>query len=123
MGVLRRSAVRFVWATLVCAVTLVVSASACTSGPIADEVTPVRGVTEVRVTSEYSPAVIEVPVGTAVTWVFDDGRDKHDVVGVGWESPKLTEERWSYTFTGAGRFDYLCSLHPGMRGRVVVTSP
>lgn len=72
----------------------------------------------------FSPAAIVVPVGTTVTWNNQDleehtvtARDKtfdSDVVGSG--------KSFSFTFTRAGTYDYLCSIHTSMVGRVVVVA-
>jgi plastocyanin len=82
---------------------------------------PVAGVHEVRVDlGGYAPRAIEVPAGTTVTWRFDDGI-VHDVVGDGFTSPQIDKGTWSHTVTTSGTYEYHCSLHPIMRGRVVVT--
>lgn len=48
---------------------------------------PVAGVSEGAVRdNEFSPAAIEVPVGTTLTWIWQ-GEEEHNVVGEGLESP------------------------------------
>ena len=48
---------------------------------------PADGVTEVVARdSRFSPAAIQVPAGTEVTWSFDVGLVPHNVVGDGWGS-------------------------------------
>lgn len=69
--------------------------------------------------SAFEPAVVEVPAGTTVTWTFTDNTD-HNVVGEGFESDVLSDGTFTHTFTEAGTYDYQCTLHGGMRGRVVV---
>jgi plastocyanin len=82
---------------------------------------PVAGVTEVAVRdNEFAPAAIEVPVGTTVTWRWE-GEEEHNVVGDGFESPVQTEGEFAQTFAEPGTYDYRCTLHSGMEGRVVVT--
>ena len=82
---------------------------------------PVAGVTEVAVRdNEFGPEAIEVPVGTTVTWRWE-GETEHNVVGDGFESPVQVDGEFTHTFTEAGTFDYRCTLHPLMRGEVVVT--
>ena len=82
---------------------------------------PVAGVTEVAVRdNEFGPEAIEVPVGTTVTWRWE-GDHPHNVVGDGFESPVQEDGTFAHTFTEAGTYDYRCTLHPGMRGKVVVT--
>ncbi|UGT60052.1 cupredoxin domain-containing protein [Nocardia asteroides] len=72
----------------------------------------------------FSPAELRVGVGTTVTWEFADSA-AHSVQGIGdramgLNSPILNKGSWSYTFTTPGNYRYLCSLHPEMRGAVVV---
>ena len=71
----------------------------------------------------FRPQTLTVPVGTTVTWVNRDdiphtvlSNDKTTIV-----SPALdTDEKFSYTFTAAGTNDYYCSVHPHMKGRIIV---
>ena len=66
-------------------------------------------------------AVVVAP-GTEVTWVNRDDMP-HTVVAddKSFSSPPLdTGDRFSHTFDKPGTYDYYCSLHPKMTGRVVV---
>ena len=71
----------------------------------------------------FLPQTLTVPVGTTVTWINHDdvphtvvSTDKTTIV-----SPALdTDEKFSYTFTAAGTNDYYCSVHPHMKGKVIV---
>ncbi len=71
----------------------------------------------------FSAPTLTVKAGTTVTWTnLDD--DAHTVTSDAntFRSPGLdTGETFSYTFTRAGTFEYFCSLHPLMTGKVVVT--
>jgi len=70
----------------------------------------------------YSPKDLIVTAGTTVTWINDDPAP-HTIVGVNktFRSPALdTGDQYSYTFKTAGVFEYFCTLHPQMVGRVVV---
>jgi plastocyanin len=68
----------------------------------------------------FAPKTLMVPVGTTVTWTNHDG-DTHTVTGAGLKSKSFgTNASYSYTFTKAGTFSYVCSLHPQMKGTVVV---
>lgn len=69
----------------------------------------------------FRPRVIQVPVGTEVTWEFV-GRALHNVVGGGFQSELHRDGTFSHTFTAAGSFDYVCTLHAGMTGRVIVVA-
>ena len=72
----------------------------------------------------FGPATITVAVGTTVTWTNRDDIP-HTVVSA--DDPKAfkskvmdTDEKFSFTFTKAGKFPYFCSVHPKMTGTVVV---
>lgn len=70
----------------------------------------------------FTPQKLEVPVGTTVTWTNQDVT-QHTVVSEGnWKSDILQKgDTFSYTFDKAGTFDYICTLHPNMKGQVIVT--
>ncbi len=71
----------------------------------------------------FRPQTLVVRAGTAVTWVNRDdvphtvlSRDKKTLA-----SPALdTDAKFSYTFTVPGTNDYYCSIHPHMKGRIIV---
>lgn len=70
----------------------------------------------------FSPASITVTPGTTVTWINNDDIP-HTVVDKkhAFRSKALdTEDKFSFTFTNAGDYDYFCSLHPHMVGKVIV---
>lgn len=72
----------------------------------------------------YGIPELTVPPGTTVTWVNHDD-DPHTVTSTGnvFRSPGLdTDETYSYTFTRPGTYEYFCTLHPMMTGKVVVRS-
>lgn len=71
----------------------------------------------------YTPASVTIKKGETVEWIFDDNGLPHDVVESTdemFESELLTEGSYSYTFEEAGTFDYHCTPHPMMLGKVVV---
>jgi plastocyanin len=70
----------------------------------------------------YMPSVTRIHVGQTVIWQ-NGGRELHDVTGDDdWHSGPI-EGRYEYrhTFGFAGSFNYRCSVHPDMRGTVIVT--
>ena len=70
----------------------------------------------------FNAATITVKVGTTVTWTNGDDIP-HTVVAKdkSFKSSVLdTGDKFTFTFTKAGQFDYFCSLHPHMTGRVIV---
>jgi plastocyanin len=85
------------------------------------DATPARGVTKVEMHNlKFTPAVIEVPTGTTVTWQFTDGSVPHNVSGQGYTSPTQAMGTFAHRFAQAGTYDYRCTLHSGMVGRVIV---
>ena len=82
------------------------------------------GVTEVAAKdNHFSPAAIQVPAGTTVTWEFKDRFVPHDVTADGWSSGDPQRRgRFAHTFAEPGTYPYRCTLHDGMTGRVVVTA-
>lgn len=70
----------------------------------------------------FQPSVLTVAVGTTVTWTNLDGAT-HTVTsrsGV-WDSGDLNQnQKFSFTFTQPGEFDYFCAIHPSMKGKIIV---
>ena len=67
----------------------------------------------------FSPKSIEVKRGTKVTWTVRKG--VHNVKGKGFSSSLMTKGRkFSRTFKSRGTYGYVCTIHPGMKGKVVV---
>jgi amicyanin len=70
----------------------------------------------------FIPTEITVVPGTTVTWVNNEAMP-HTVVdsNKGFRSKTLIKDaRFSFTFTTAGDYDYQCSIHPNMKGKVIV---
>src|SRR6185312_10640267 len=71
----------------------------------------------------FAPVTLTVPAGTTVTWTNRD-EEPHTVAASdgSFHSPGMgTGAIFAHTFSTAGTFDYVCSIHPMMRGTVVVT--
>ena len=69
---------------------------------------------------KFIPARIEVAVGQTVTWTNRDFVP-HTVTAPGIDSGNLAENAsWSWTAKQKGEIDYICRLHPVMKGVVVV---
>ena len=81
---------------------------------------PVTGDSTVLVSDmSFSSDRLTVEAGTTVTWVFDDVMP-HNVVGDGFASEIMESGRFTHTFTDPGSYPYVCTLHPVMKGTVVV---
>lgn len=70
----------------------------------------------------FGPTVLRAPVGATVTWTNDD-RVPHAIAGGGWvaaQTPIIPGVSVSHTFEKAGVYAYMCYVHPGMAGVIVV---
>jgi plastocyanin len=70
----------------------------------------------------FIPSEITVAPGTTVTWVNNEAMP-HTVVdsNKGFRSKTLVKDAsFSFTFATAGDYNYLCSIHPNMKGKVIV---
>lgn len=104
---------------------MTMSAPASTPGGGANGGAPVSGHSVAIKNFAFSPASLTVSVGTTVTWTNQDG-DAHTVTSQGTGGPlaspsMTTGARYSYTFTKAGTYSYLCTIHPFMTATVRVT--
>src|ERR1700733_5225966 len=70
----------------------------------------------------FGPKELTIPVGTTVKWVnHDDVRHGVAQKDKAFRAMALdTDDSYSYTFASAGTFDYFCSLHPYMVGKIIV---
>jgi plastocyanin len=69
----------------------------------------------------FNPKVVTVKAGTTVTWTNNDDIPHTVADPQKFRSKALdTGDTYSFTFTTPGSYDYFCSLHPHMTGRIVV---
>jgi plastocyanin len=69
----------------------------------------------------FTPATVTISVGDSVTWTNQDGTAHTATASGTFDSGNLAGgASYTATFSTAGTFDYLCSIHPSMTGRVVV---
>ena len=85
---------------------------------------PARAATiEVKIDNfTFNPKQVTVKAGDTVTWVNHDDIP-HTVTSktLVFRSNALdSDDKFSFTFTAPGSFDYFCSLHPMMTGTIVV---
>ncbi len=97
---------------------LVLSVVACTSAARAEDAQVTIG------NFTFTPSEITVPAGTRVVWTNRDDiphtvTDEADPKGT--RSPPLdTDETYARVFDKPGTYPYFCSLHPRMRGTIIV---
>jgi plastocyanin len=91
-----------------------------TAGP-----TPTPAPTSVEVEMSdfaFVPDTITIPVGTSVTWTNQDP-STHTVTsetGLFDSGILAPNASFSHSFTERGTFSYYCTIHPYMKGKVVV---
>jgi plastocyanin len=91
----------------------------------ASAVAPVAGNAVAIKDFAFAPAALTVKVGAKVTWTNQDS-DAHTVTSQGSggalnSKAMNTGDTFSYTFTKAGTYSYLCTIHPFMTATVTVT--
>ena len=73
----------------------------------------------------FTPPVLTVKSGVKVTWINNDDVP-HLIVNVqGAFKPSTvldTDQRFSVTLNKPGTYDYFCSLHPKMQGKIIVSA-
>jgi plastocyanin len=70
----------------------------------------------------FTPQEVTVKAGTPITWINRDDIP-HTVVSTDnvFKSKALdTDDKFSFTLTKPGTYNYFCSLHPKMTAKVVV---
>jgi plastocyanin len=67
----------------------------------------------------FSPKTVNVSKGSKVTWTWK-GDNPHDVKFKSFGSPTKTSGTYSHKFKKKGTFKYVCRIHSGMTGKVVV---
>jgi plastocyanin len=68
----------------------------------------------------FSPATLTVKAGTTVTWTNNDSAT-HTIKSDTFNSSNLsTGDKFQFTFTVPGTFNYSCGIHPSMHGVIIV---
>jgi plastocyanin len=68
----------------------------------------------------FSPATLTINKGDTVVWVNQDSVFHH-ILGTGFESGNLDKgQSFNFIFKTAGTFNYHCTIHPFMKGTIVV---
>jgi plastocyanin len=71
---------------------------------------------------DFHPKVVRAHPGDTITWLNQDMFVHNvSVAAAHAASGDLSPgKRWRYTVPAAGSFDYVCTLHPVMKGRIEV---
>jgi plastocyanin len=75
----------------------------------------------------FNPQTVTVSKGTTVVWTNDDSVN-HDVTKKSGPGPDFSSgngnlaggDTYKQTFNTAGTINYVCTIHPGMTGKIVV---
>ncbi|MBA2759589.1 MAG: cupredoxin family copper-binding protein [Chloroflexia bacterium] len=101
------------------------SGEALAASPVAEEDAAASEVAVPIVDFVFDPEVLEITVGTTVTWTNEDA-PPHTATSTDdvWDSNILNQgDSYSFTFEEAGTYDYICSIHPSMTAQIIVTDP
>jgi plastocyanin len=82
------------------------------------------GASDVKISAfAFGPGKVAVAPGKKVTWLNDDASPHQVTVTTGGQKrgPVMTKgQSYTHTFDTAGVYDYICGLHPSMKGQVEV---
>lgn len=68
----------------------------------------------------FDPGILRVKVGTTVTWINEDTAS-HTVKSDVFVSGNIGQgEKFTFTFSAPGTYNYSCGIHPTMTGQIVV---
>lgn len=68
----------------------------------------------------FKPTEIDIKKGDTVTWTNQDSAP-HKILGDIFQSDSLAKgQSFSFVFNSAGTFDYICGIHPSMKGTIIV---
>lgn len=75
----------------------------------------------------FNPAELDIKKGDTVIWTNQDSAP-HNILESATQSSKISfqseilskGQNFSFTFNDAGTFNYICGIHPYMKGKIVV---
>lgn len=68
----------------------------------------------------FNPATLTIKKGSTVTWTNNDSAP-HQIGSTIFNSSIFRKgQSYSYTFDISGTYDYICPLHPSMKGQITV---
>ncbi|MEW6062846.1 MAG: cupredoxin family copper-binding protein [Nanoarchaeota archaeon] len=70
---------------------------------------------------QFVPGTATIKRGGTVTWVQKDSVAHTIAIKDLQTSSLLNEgEQWNFTFDKTGSYSYICSIHPSMKGKIIV---
>jgi len=68
----------------------------------------------------FMPSTSTIKAGDSVTWTNQD-TVAHSINAEDFNSSELaTGQTYTYTFKKKGTYEYICGLHPNMKGKIIV---
>ena len=107
--------------TFLCLMFMAVLIGGCSTQPAEDSAAPAEPNTIQINHFVFEPQELTVEAGTTVAWKHNDNV-AHTVVSTGlFESETLARgDVFTFTFLERGEYEYHCSIHPSMTGKVIV---
>ncbi|SRR5579871_1385497 len=71
---------------------------------------------------QFTPRMLSIPAGAKVTWINKD-EEPHKLVqvdGLFTSKPLDTDDKFTFEFSATGKYEFFCSLHPRMTGKISV---
>lgn len=70
----------------------------------------------------FNPPEVHSPAGEPVLWLFQDGDIPHTVTADNgsFDSGRVVNDEYQLRFHHPGTYSYHCTIHPEMKGRVIV---
>jgi len=66
----------------------------------------------------FNPSTLNIKKGDTVVWTNED-RAPHQIEGSNFKSDVFQNgATYSFTFKETGKFSYICSIHPSMKGEI-----
>ena len=114
---MQRNRFFYIWIVVLAAFALV----GCGAGKSAQAPVPLAEKNTVTIQDfKFNPGEITIQKGETITWINQDSVT-HTVTGTVINSGSLTKgQSFKQTFNEAGVFDYNCTPHPAMTGKIIV---
>ena len=109
----------------VAALALVLTIAGCGGGTTGDSTDATDGgpaastATVTEASLAFSPGALDVSVGDVVTFANDDSVDHQVLIDGVTLDRQGPGDSVTWTADKAGTIDYICTLHPTMRGRII----
>lgn len=106
-------------AALLAAAALTAAGAACGAAEAPEDAPTVDTADVAVVDNAFEPVNARIEAGETVTWTWE-GDNRHDVSFDDFSSEIQRDGTFTHTFEDPGAYSYVCTIHPNMRGTVVV---